>query len=164
MNSSVGISKTGKHFVPLLFAGDINVYSVARAFHEAYGVKSTAYGKYPTGPCYNSSIINYTANPNAENLDEFKSLVMEFAELNKDKAVVLIGCGDSYVELASLSKGNFPPNVIVPYIDIDLMHTLILKERFYEFCEKSMLDFPETFVHICTNVSGKSTMDFSQNS
>ena len=30
-------------FQPLLFGGDINVYSVARAFHEAYGVKSIAY-------------------------------------------------------------------------------------------------------------------------
>ena len=29
-------------FQPLLFGGDINVYSVARAFHEAYGVKSIA--------------------------------------------------------------------------------------------------------------------------
>src|SRR5665647_105313 len=147
MNSSVGISKTGKHFVPLLFAGDINVYSVARAFHEAYGVKSTAYGKYPTGPCYNSGIINYIANPNAEDLDEFVRLVTEFAQLNKDKMVILIGCGDSYVELASRNKDNFPSNVIVPYIDINLMHTLILKEHFYEFCEKSGVNYPDTFVH-----------------
>ncbi len=34
-------------FQPLFFGGDINVYSVARAFHEAYGVKSVAFGKYP---------------------------------------------------------------------------------------------------------------------
>ena len=27
-------------FLPLLFGGDINVYSMARAFHEAYGVKT----------------------------------------------------------------------------------------------------------------------------
>ena len=31
---------TDLSFQPLLFGGDINVYSVARAFHEAYGVKS----------------------------------------------------------------------------------------------------------------------------
>ena len=37
-------------FQPLLFGGDINVYSVARAFHEAYGVKSIAYGKYVSFP------------------------------------------------------------------------------------------------------------------
>ena len=31
-------------FMPLLFGGDMNVYSVARAFHEAYGIKSTVWG------------------------------------------------------------------------------------------------------------------------
>ena len=44
-------------FQPLLFGGDINVYSVARAFHEAYGVKSIAYGKFHTFPCAFSAII-----------------------------------------------------------------------------------------------------------
>lgn len=42
-------------FQPLLFGGDINVYSVARAFHEAYGVVSICYGIYPSGPAYGSS-------------------------------------------------------------------------------------------------------------
>ena len=32
------------NFQPLLFGGDINVYSVARAFHEAYGVKAVCFG------------------------------------------------------------------------------------------------------------------------
>ena len=37
-------------FVPLLFAGDYNVYSVARAFHKEYGIKITDYGKFYSGP------------------------------------------------------------------------------------------------------------------
>ena len=45
-------------FQPLLFGGDINVYSVARAFHEAYGVRSIAYGKYISFPCAYSAIID----------------------------------------------------------------------------------------------------------
>ena len=47
------------NFQPLLFGGDINVYSVARAFHEAYGVKSVCFGKFASGPAYGSDIIDY---------------------------------------------------------------------------------------------------------
>ena len=46
-------------FQPLVFGGDINVYSVARAFHEAYGIRTIAYGKYPSFPCFNSAILDY---------------------------------------------------------------------------------------------------------
>ena len=49
---------------PLLFGGDINVYSVARAFHEAYGLRSTCFGKYLSGPAYRSSFIDYHACEN----------------------------------------------------------------------------------------------------
>ena len=46
-------------FQPLLFGGDINVYSVARAFHEAYGVKTIVYGMFPASVCAGSRIIDY---------------------------------------------------------------------------------------------------------
>lgn len=134
-------------FMPLLFAADINVYSVARAFHEGYGIKSYAYGKFPTGPCYGSKIINYKANPLADEQETFLSLVTEFAKLNRDRKILLIGCGDSYVQLISQNKGNFPPNVVTPYIDIDLMNDLIHKEKFYDLCKKYRIDYPDTFVH-----------------
>lgn len=147
MYSSFGTSQTGKPFIPLLFAGDINVYSVARAFHEAYGVKAKVYGKYSTGPCYNSAIMEYSSNPDIEESDVFLALVKDFAEANQDKSIILLGCGDSYVELASRHKGAYPKNVIAPYIDTALMHTLISKEQFYKLCRQSGVDYPDTFVH-----------------
>ncbi len=134
-------------FVPLLFAGDINVYSVARAFHEAYGVESYVFGKYPSGPCMNSKIIHYTAIESADEPDVFKRLVERFAKEHEDKTILLIGCGDSYVELASRFKDELPANVIAPYISVDLMHELIDKEKFYELCEKNGVPYPKTFIH-----------------
>ncbi|NCB41830.1 MAG: ATP-grasp domain-containing protein [Clostridia bacterium] len=147
MYSSFGISKTGKKFIPLLFAGDINVYSVARAFHEAYGVKAKVYGKYATGPCFNSAIMDYSPNQKIEEEEEFLLLVKNFAEENESAIIILIGCGDSYVQLASACKGRYPENVIAPYIDLSLMDTLTNKESFYDFCSRSGIDYPDTFVH-----------------
>ena len=86
-------------FQPLLFGGDINVYSVARAFHEAYGVKSIAFGKYVSFPCSYSSIIDYRPCLENEDADVFLRNVKNVAAECADKTVLVIGCGDSYVKL-----------------------------------------------------------------
>lgn len=136
-----------KKFIPLLFAGDINVYSVARAFREAYGITVSVFGKYNVGPCADSKIMNYTANPKADVQETFIELVRGFAADHKDETVLLMGCGDSYVQLISANKDNLPENVVAPYIDIDMMNDLIHKEKFYAMCEKVGVDYPSTFVH-----------------
>lgn len=136
-----------RNFIPLLFAGDINVYSVARAFHEQYDIKASVFGKYLSGPCADSRIMNYNANPKIDQQDTFLEVVNEFAEKNNDKTILAIGCGDSYVQLLSQNKDNFPENVIAPYIDIELMNKLIHKEKFYNLCKESGIDYPNTFVH-----------------
>ncbi|MBR0600136.1 ATP-grasp domain-containing protein [Sinanaerobacter chloroacetimidivorans] len=136
-----------QNFIPLLFAGDINVYSVARAFHEQYNIKAEVFGKYNTGPCQDSRIMNYTANPKADQQDTFLDIVVQFSEKNKDKKIILLGCGDSYVQLISQNKDKLPENIIAPYIHIDMMNDLIHKEKFYAMCEKNGVDYPDTFVH-----------------
>ncbi len=134
-------------FKPLLFAGDINVYSVARAFHEAYGLISTCYGKYASGPCMDSKIIDYRPNEKADDPDTFKALVEAFAAENPETKILLIGCGDSYVELASRFRDQLPANVIAPYTDVEQMDRLIDKEQFYALCDEYGIDHPQTFVH-----------------
>lgn len=135
------------NFKPLLLAGDINVYSVARAFHEEYKIKVDVFGKYNTGPCHDSKIINYVANPKIDQQETFLATVSEFATKHKDETVLLMGCGDSYVQLISENKDNLPENVVAPYINIDMMDDLIHKEKFYAMCEKNGVDYPNTFVH-----------------
>ncbi|HHX13993.1 MAG TPA: ATP-grasp domain-containing protein [Clostridiales bacterium] len=139
--------KTDANCIPLLFAGDINLYSMARAFHEQYGIKPHAIGKYPSGPCFRSNIIHYTANVSIDREDTFMAAVVRFAEEHQDKQVLLIGCGDSYVQLISQNLDRMPKNVVAPYIGIDLMNRLIHKEHFYELCRQTGLDYPDTFVH-----------------
>lgn len=134
-------------FYPLLFGGDINVYSVGRAFHEAYGIKASAVGKYPAFPCWDSAILDYRPNPRIEDPEVFRQVVADFAAAHPDKPVLCIGCGDSYVKLCAENRDQFPPNVIAPYISGELMNTLINKEKFYALCDQYGLDHPATVVH-----------------
>ena len=134
-------------FLPLLFGGDINVYSMARAFHEAYGIRSAAYGKFATGVCYESAILDYRVCAQNEDGPTFFQNVCGYAGEHPDKTVLVIGCGDSYVKLAARYRDQFPANVIAPYIDYDLMDRLTNKEKFYELCDQFGIGHPGTFVY-----------------
>lgn len=133
-------------FIPMIFGGDINTYSVARAFYEEYQVKSHVFGKFPTGPSYNSNIIEYHTNIKIEEDETFMDTVRTFAQSHPDKKILTIGCGDSYVALCSSHRDEMPENIVVPYIDYDLMERLQQKELFYTLCRKNDIDFPTTLV------------------
>ena len=134
-------------FQPLVFGCDINVYSVARAFHEAYGIRTIAYGKYPSFPCFNSAIIDYRVCPDNEELDAFRRNAQAVAEEFPDKTIILLGCGDNYVQMAAHCRDSLPKNVIAPYIDAALLDRLINKEEFYALCDQYGIDHPATFIY-----------------
>ena len=45
-------------FLPVLLGSDVNVYGMARSFHEAYGINSVAVGKGRLNATSNSSIVS----------------------------------------------------------------------------------------------------------
>ena len=150
------------NFQPLLFGGDINVYSVARAFHEAYGVRSVCYGKFATGPAYGSTIIDYRVCPDNEDAGTFRKNVAQVAGEFPDKTVLVIGCGDSYVKLAAENKDQFPPNCLAATVSGELINTLIHKEKFYALCDQYGIDHPDTFIYrpeICLLYTSPSPRD-----
>ena len=136
-----------REFIPVLLGGDINTYSVARAFYEQYQVKTYIFGKFPTGPSYNSRIIEYHANPKIDTDDFFLKTVNGFANNHNDKKIILIGCGDSYVALVSKHKAELADNIIAPYIEFELMDSLQQKDTFYKLCEKHGVDYPGTLIY-----------------
>ena len=136
-----------QEFIPVILGGDINTYSVARAFYEEYKVKSYVFGKFNTGPSYQSRFTEYEGKLEIDQDDYFVKRMNRFAEEHKDKKILMVGCGDSYVALASRHRNEFPSNVIVPYIDFELMDQLQHKELFYGLCEKHGIDYPKTIIH-----------------
>src|SRR5699024_9382393 len=71
-------------FVPVLLGSDINAYSMARAFHEAYGVHSVVYGMFPASVCAGSKIIDYRVREHNDRVDKVLENVTEVAKEHPD--------------------------------------------------------------------------------
>ena len=119
-------------FVPVLLGSDINAYSMARAFHEAYGVKTIVYGMFPASVCAGSRIIDYRVREHNDRVDKVLENVTEVAREFPDKKILVLGCGDNYLNAISANLPRYPENVIAPYVSLDMLETLIHKEKFYE--------------------------------
>ena len=135
-----------KDFLPIIFGSDINTYGMARAFYEEYQIKSIVIGKYPSGPSCNSKIIDYYSDLNIGMTTVFLKWVDSFSEKFAAKKILLIGCGDNYVELIVQNRDLFRKNVIVPYLEESLLKSLLTKQKFYEMCEQCGLDYPKTVI------------------
>ena len=120
---------------------------MARAFHQEYEIKSMVFCKTVSGPCNNSTILTLDAHPKMDTKDVFLEKINGFAEKNKEKKIILIGCGDSYVEVISSNLKYLRENIIAPYMSFDLIEPLTDKKTFYEMCEENGIDYPSTFIY-----------------
>lgn len=135
------------NFIPVLLGSDINTYSMARAFHEAYKIRSFVIGKRKGGPSINSKIVSFRAVPGIEEEEVFLEIMRGLAKEHPGKKLLLFGCGDDYITLIIKNKHKLPDNFITVYIDYDMLPWLIEKEKFYELCQKYSLAYPKTFVY-----------------
>ena len=138
---------TEKEFVPVFLGSDINTYSMSRAFYEEYGVKSIVIGKYATGPSCGSKIIDFRAVPELDGQETFLKTVGGLSAAYPDRKIILMGCGDNYVERIIKNKANLGGNVIAPYVDEELMDSLLTKLKFYRMCDRYKIDYPGTFIY-----------------
>lgn len=130
---------------PVLLGADLNCYNLARAFHEAYGVSSYAFGRYEMSATKGSKIINFTTIPDIDNEDTMLKTLNAFAEKHKGEKLYLFGCTDDYAAMIIRRRSELP-QYTAPAPD-EKLYTLIQKKaEFYEICEKYEIPYPKTSV------------------
>lgn len=137
---------TEKTIIPVLLGADLNCYSVARAFHEAYGVKSYAFGRYALGTTKHSKIVKFHIVEDVDTKEVLLPTLKKFAEEHKDELLILIGCTDAYADLIIENKDVLSEHYFCACPRADLAKKLISKEAFYEMCVKYGMDFPKTVI------------------
>ena len=135
-----------KNIVPVLLGADLNCYNVARAFHEAFGVVSYAFGRYAIGATEYTKIINFTAVEKLDTPDVMIKTLEDFAASHKDDKLILFGCTDDYVLMIAENRERIPQNYTVPYAEASLIGDITQKANFYELCEKHGIPYPKTVV------------------
>ena len=137
--------------IPVFLGADLNCYNFARAFHEAYGVESYAYGRYPMAPTKYSKIIHFTTVPDMDNEDTMLRILHEFAAQHKGKRLYLFGCTDDYAAMIIRRKAELTEQqtfldyfaklgTVLPKIpncaEIQRYSTLILTDKQHEIVDK----------------------------
>lgn len=136
-------------FIPILLGTDMNVYGMARAFNEEYGIKPIAIGEHQLAPTRFTKIADIHLYDGFDKDPVFSEKLIELAKSTYNQAntkYLLIPCGDGYAELLSQNKEKLAPYYTFIANDYELFKVLINKVTFYETCEKYGLPYPKTFI------------------
>ena len=132
--------------LPVILGGDIGAYSLARAFHEAYGIVPLVLSQADCHMCGDSSILVNRVVPHLERPAVLLSTLANTAECFGNRPLLLLGCGDWYVRLIVENRSVLEKSFIIPYIDEELLNRLTEKDRFYALCAKVGVPVPRTVV------------------
>lgn len=134
--------------IPVLIGGDLNAYNIARAFHEAYGVKSHVFGRYAVSATKYSGIIIPHIIPDIDKKERLRSVLSKFADDHMNASLVLFGCTDDYVSLIIdlKNEGSLSHLYSVPYTSAHCRDIFADKADFYEMCDKYSIPYPTTLV------------------
>ena len=137
-----------KRFQPVILGSDINAYGMARAFHEAYGLVSTAFAHFQLSPTKYSRIIDVHLVKDFTKPQVFVQALTDWAREYLQKhpgtTLILLPCGDTYANLLDQVGAPLRRYFAFNAIDADLNRRLSLKSSFYDLCEEYDLPHPLT--------------------
>lgn len=131
--------------VPVFLGADLNCYNFARAFHEAYGVKSYAFGRYAMAPTKYSSLVDFTVVPTMDDENVMVTILQALALDHRGEKFYLFGCTDDYAAMIIRRKAELP-QYIAPGPSAGLYGSLQKKAAFYEVCDRYGIPYPATKV------------------
>ncbi|KFJ01273.1 carboxylate--amine ligase [Bifidobacterium subtile] len=152
-----------KQFQPILLGSDINAYGMARAFHEEYGLVSTAFAHFQLSPTKFSHILDMHIVPGFGEPETFRATLLDYGrrmkEQRPDTTLLVIPCGDLYANLLSQCGSELHEYFVFNTLDQALNRRLSLKSSFYETCEQYELPHPATKV---VSAEGMSRGDYRE--
>ncbi|MCL2089688.1 MAG: carboxylate--amine ligase [Micrococcales bacterium] len=132
--------------LPVILGGDIGAYSLARSFHEAYGVRSVVVSQFPTGVVRRSRIVENVVEPR---IDDAVCLVARLREIagSTSATCLLLGSADWHVRRIVEHRAHLDDRFVIPYPRREVLDQATDKERFSRLCAELGIGHPTTAVY-----------------
>ncbi len=132
---------------PVVLGGDIGAYSLARSFHEAYGVRSIVVSGASTGLVRHSRILDHVVEPGIDDPEAIVARLRRIADQHTDADLIVVASADWLVGTLVANKDRLTDRYVVPYVDLPLFERLTDKEEFGALCAELGIAHPTTVVH-----------------
>ena len=132
---------------PVVLGGDVGAYSLARTFHEAYGVRSVVVSSVSTGLVRHSRILDNVVEPGIDDGPTVVGRLRAIAEQHPDAHRVLLGSADWLVRTIVENRAELEDLYTIPYVDVETLDKVTDKVLFGELCTQLGIDHPATVVH-----------------
>ena len=135
----------------LIIGSDANAYYMARCYHEAYHQKAYVLAKEPLPYTKYSNILNIFYDNSIWDEEGFLKAIYKFKETHNNYQTLLISSNESYAKFISKNKEKLlKDNFIFNYPDIDIIESLIMKEKFYKTYQFHNINIPKTYYFNCS--------------
>lgn len=131
---------------PVILGGDIGAYGSARAFHEAFGVRSVVIAGVSTGAVAHSAIIEHRVVPGLEDPDVLVAAVRAAATDAPGARAIVLASADWLVRTLVEQRDRLEDVVVVPYASREALDVMTDKARFTALCAELGVPHPRTAV------------------
>lgn len=133
-------------FVPVVVGAHVGGYSLVRAFHEAYGVRSLVVTGATSWVVENSAILEVVSCSDAHDPAVLAATLKAspFAELPAPK--ILLATSDSLVDVIDVMRDQLDDSWKVPYVGSGPLAIATRKHTFAEVAEKAGVSHPATTI------------------
>lgn len=133
-------------FVPVIVGAHVGGYSLVRAFHEAYGVKSLVVTGATSWVVENSAILEVVHCADAHDPAMLTTTLQgsPFAGLPQPK--ILLATSDSLVDVIDAMRDQLDDTFKVPYVGTGPLAIATRKHTFAEVAEKAGVTVPTTTI------------------
>jgi len=138
-------------YVVLIIGSDANAYYMARCYHEEYNEKAYVLAKSMLPYTHYSNILNLFYDDSIWSEEGFLNAIYQFKKQHPNKKILLISSNESYAQFISKNKQQLlKDNFIFNYPDIDIIESLMMKEKFYKTYQNSSIEIPTTYYFDCS--------------